>query len=914
MNKYYLPLFVGIAIVLFSACENGSLKSTNPLPTSTGKMGDFTSQWAISPDRPWIGPEFWANRLQDWQIKDGRLECVESAANKPMRVAHLLSGALIAKKGGVSISVNTGLIEPGMEVEANSMSGFLIGSGGESIDYRLTALSHHRPAEDGGIFIGIGTNGQLMIRDFSGGGGGNNWSIGGPLSEENFPVIASTGLANLQWPVSLDLQINPEGSTYQIQLSALSAETGELMGELVHSGITNEQIEGSVGIVSSGGNGKGFWYQDLLVSGKKFNLFPGRAYGPVLGVQYTLSKETLKLTAQMPPLGVSDNQIAELEIMEEGAWTSVARAQLTKDSYTFPFKIEHWDDTKEYLYRISYLFNKNSEESLNTYYEGTIRKDPKDKEEIVVAGFTGNKIFTGGLKWNHDGIWFPHNELVEAIAYHDPDLMFFSGDQVYEGDLTGAQYEPYDKAVLDYLDKWYRWCWAFGGLSKDRPTICIPDDHDVYHGNIWGAGGKSRTKRSAPSWYPNKFKGHWIQDAGGYKMPVDFVNMVQRTQTSHLPDPYDPRQLGEGIDVYYTDMLYGGISFAVIEDRKWKSSPTISLPDAKVINGFIQNPRYDKTKTNNPNASLLGQRQLDFLEDWSSDWRDSWMKVVLSQTIFANVSTYPDSFETDAGTPSIKPVPFGEIPSGYALAIDMDSNGWPQAGRNRALDKIRKAYAFHIAGDQHLGSTIQYGLEEWRDAGFAVCVPSIGNTWPRRWYPPYEGNRPLPNQPPYTGDYQDGFGNYMTVHAVSNPIVSGREPANLYDRAPGYGIVRFEKKTRDITIEVWPRWVDPSVSGAEQYPGWPVKINQLDNFPHISRLQLPTLEISGMEDAVVQVEREKGELIVSTIRLNGTSYQPFVDRSGKYTIRVGNIYGGKKKTFTGIKAEENNSQVLKVEL
>ena len=24
---------------------------------------------------------------------------------------------------------------------------------------------------------------------------------------------------------------------------------------------------------------------------------------------------------------------------------------------------------------------------------------------------------------------------------------------------------------------------------KDRPSVVIPDDHDVYHGNIWGLGG-----------------------------------------------------------------------------------------------------------------------------------------------------------------------------------------------------------------------------------------------------------------------------------------------------------------------------------------------------------------------------------------------------------------------------------------
>ena len=126
-------------------------------------------------------------------------------------------------------------------------------------------------------------------------------------------------------------------------------------------------------------------------------------------------------------------------------------------------------------------------------FEGTIRAEPE--KGLVLAAFTGNKHFTGGIRWNHDGVWFPHRDIVSAVAHHDPDLLFFSGDQIYEGDLTGAQRRPLGDAMLDYHDKWLRWCWAFRDLVRDRPTICIPDDHDVYHGNIWGAGGRAAKRQ-----------------------------------------------------------------------------------------------------------------------------------------------------------------------------------------------------------------------------------------------------------------------------------------------------------------------------------------------------------------------------------------------------------------------------------
>jgi alkaline phosphatase D len=183
-------------------------------------------------------------------------------------------------------------------------------------------------------------------------------------------------------------------------------------------------------------------------------------------------------------------------------------------------------------------------------------------------------------------------------------------------------------------------------------------------------------------------------------------------------------------------VLYGGIDFAVLEDRKFKSAPAIVLPNDQIVNGFSQIDNYDATRADRNDAVLLGERQLDFIRDWSADWKDAFMKVALSQTIFANVSTYPDSFKTDAGTPRLQPLPLGVIPKDYSLAKDMDSNGWPQSGRNRALDELRKGFAFMLAGDQHLGSVVHHGIESWEDAGISFCVPSVANVWPRRWFRP----------------------------------------------------------------------------------------------------------------------------------------------------------------------------------
>jgi hypothetical protein len=349
-------------------------------------------------------------------------------------------------------------------------------------------------------------------------------------------------------------------------------------------------------------------------------------------------------------------------------------------------------------------------------------------------------------------------------------------------------------------------------------------------------------------------------------------------------------------------MNYGGVSFAIIEDRKWKSSPTEMIPDGNVVNGWFHNRDFDPVRNADvPGAKLLGERQLKFLSDWAPDFSDGvWMKAVLSQTIFANVATLPEEALNDRVVPELKIFAPDEYPKNERCVADADSGGWPQSGRNKALREMRKGFAVHIAGDQHLGSTVQYGVDDWDDASFAVCVPAVGNCWPRRWFPPEPGGNHKPSAPAYTGRYKDGFGNLMTVYAVSNPVACGQTPASLHNRSPGYGIVKFEKDERRITLECWPRYADPATDSP--YPGWPVKISQADNYGRKAVAYLPTIEVTGMTNPVVQVIDEAGKEIVYTLRINGTTFRPKVFRAGTYTIRVGEPNTDKMRTLAGVQS------------
>ena len=848
-----------------------TINACQPSPKSATK---FTSTWTEGIQRTWLGPEYWANRLQDWEISDGKINCLISHFN---RNVNLLTHQIGDQEGEFEMSVVLGLLNDTIATSDKNWVGFRIAAIGQFNDYRDDAIYGK------GIDAGITTSGDLFIGELPVKLNGN----------------AKTLISHLNNGLKLQVSLELSEELYTVKLQALDLKTKEILLEIEKQNIPNENLSGSFALVSHFAEIEGnrnipsCWFTDWEISGSKIRNYPERTFGPILFSQYTLSRGILKLTAQMPPVGSKDGQTVTLNILDETGknWKEIAEAPIDNMSRTATFRIENWDNTKDQPYQLSYMLYMGKDKLKEFTREGTIRKEPLDKEEIVVAGFTGN-----------NDLGFPNTDLFEAVKHHNPDLLFFSGDQIYEGVAGfGVQRSPVDKAALDYLRKWYLYGWAYGDLMRDRPSISIPDDHDVYHGNIWGAGGKAT---------PEGFVGSDAQDQGGYKMPAEWVKMVERTQTSHLPDPYDPTTVDQGMGVYYSEMNYGGISFAIIEDRKFKSAPKLLLPDANIHNGWAQNTSWNAAKQGDvPGAILLGERQLKFLEDWAADWSNlTWMKVVLSQTIFANVATLPKSEHHDRIVPRLRILPEGEYPPDDRPVSDMDSNGWPQTGRNKALKAMRKAFALHIAGDQHLGSTIQYGVDDWYDAGFAFCVPAISNVWPRRWFPEEPGKNREPGSPKYTGDFLDGFGNKITVHAVSNPVFTGKKPSNLYDRATGYGIVRFNKTTRDITIECWPRFTDPADPSAGQYTRWPVKINQMENYNRKAVAYLPEIVVEGMVNPVIRVIEEATNEMVYTLRITGNTFRPKVFSEGKYTLKIGDPDLEKEKVFEGVQSISKESE------
>jgi phosphodiesterase/alkaline phosphatase D-like protein len=839
----------------------------------------FKSNWQNDLDRVWLGADFWANPMQDWQVREGRAECITA---KPNRNIHVLTRELADRKGDLRMSVTIGRIGGGsLSGDGKGSAGFKIGILGTLRDYPALRDYRNNLAFSSGWDVGFTAAGDLFFGDAR--QAQNKFTLGDVES------------------VKLQLSVEPKGDAYTLRLIVQDAKDHRVLGELVKSDVRPNQLIGNLAIGCNFGpegpranakkkNAEGgkdignglFWFSDWQISGSKVAADEGHRFGPILFNHYSVSEGIMKMTVQMPPLGEGDDHEVHLEVPiedDDKIWHVIATAQIHAQARTATFRITNWDVSRDVPYRVSYT-QRHREHQLESgsvrmgngsaglhRYEGTIRRDPISQDLFSVADISCN-IHTA----------FPNAPYVAAVAKLNPDLMAFVGDQFYESTAGyGVQRAPLEPAILDYLRKWYFHGWTWRELTKDRPSVSLPDDHDVYQGNLWGENGAAQTKS---------------QEAGGYEMPAEWVNVVHRTQAAHHPDPYDPKPCQQGITNYYGAMTYGGISFAILADRQFKSAPEGNVPPTDERADHVINPEIDPKLSDVDGLELLGGKQWQFLNEWVRHWNDAQMKAVISQTIFTGMATTHGAER-------------------QVLRMDYDQNGWPQKARNAALRVIRKAHAFHIAGDQHLPAVVHYGIDEPRDAGVAFAGPAVNVGYPRWWEPTEKVNARKPGQG-LTGDFIDHFGHPMAVLAVKNGEIEPRKPTmeNVRDKASGFGMVRFNKKARTITCECWPF----DAIGAAQFETWPVVSTDREQYGRQVVALLPKLVIAGADKPVIEVmHADNGELVYA-LRATSAEFQPHVFAEGIYTVRVSEPEAGISKEVPNLRAAVANAETVEVKL
>ena len=226
---------------------------------------------------------------------------------------------------------------------------------------------------------------------------------------------------------------------------------------------------------------------------------------------YTVSQNTLKLTAQLFPLYPNESRIVRLHLYLNNQWEEVQSQKINEIGWSTLFRIENWDMSQSVKYKITH-----GEEAS---FEGTIARDPDEKSEITMAALSCNSNKDRG---NRD-------EYVRNINALNPDIIFFAGDQSYDHS--------------EHTAAWIKFGMQFREVFRNRPCITIPDDHDIGQGNLWGEGGKKSIYEDGSD--------------GGYYFSPEYVRMVERVQTAHLPDAYHKVPIEHGNKTYFKTLIIG---------------------------------------------------------------------------------------------------------------------------------------------------------------------------------------------------------------------------------------------------------------------------------------------------------------------------------------------------------------------
>lgn len=700
----------------------------------------FTPNWSRT--SPWAGAEWWATPLWGWRVQAGSL----IAAAQTGASATLLpyEASQVDRQFTLQVTVRlvaTGKKPPIKGKDARTLAaGLSFGRTAVINDYRAHAVYPRRSRT-----AGVHASGAV--------------SLG--------PVRSQPGVLNAWRNARISLRCQKIGSKAVLRLEAVQGAKRVTLNWITGIG----DVAGLVAIYTAGPSDIQYMptprfrtvFSRFKLTALRRSWHPERKYGPILWTQYVLSQKVLSLQAQLAP--ISGVTVYFQVYGGSKGWKTVQSKRVDTLTHTAKFVVRNWDASKYTSYRVRVLW-----QGAPHNWKGTVRAEPQRK--LSIACFSCDF-----------GYLFPQVGTTKRVGVQNPDMLYFAGDQIYEYfNRKAERFAPIRITMLEFFERFYLFGWTWRHLLKNRPAVIIPDDHDVFQGNLFGHRGR---KLSVVN---KKFD----LDDGGYLMPGTFVNAVQKCNSGHLPPPARWARLKQGILPYFTSFVYGNVGFAVLEDRKFKTGP-MSIAPSKRKRGT--------------GGALLGSEQEAFLKNWARSWRAHRVKVAFSQTIFACVATH----------------------SGVDLSRNrycLDSGAWPHDARNRAVRLLANARALSLHGDMHLGALVRQGVSKFNDAGYAFMVPGTANGFPRAWWPGVRRDEPKAWQR-FTGRYYDDTGIPINVIAVGNPeygsndlSVFANNPAQVaFKRGSGYGLVEIDTATQKAKISLF------RVGGANvMFDGFPKSI------------------------------------------------------------------------------------------
>ena len=265
--------------------------------------------------RTWLAPAYWANRLQDWRLNAGRIECLQAAKTNGCRTVSVMTRELVAGQAAATITARTGTLAAGA-----GFSGFLVGAGAGLLDYRAAALVGCAGGTGGGILCTYESDGHVRFRDHA-----------NEKQQLSWPVIAATSSSGpapartLAEDVVLTLAVTPAGGgKFTLALTARAFADGAVVSTATLAGVAEQRLLGGMSLVSSptpGATGARYWFRGFAAAGAKVAAHPKRALGPIVATLYSL-RAAAKRTAQLQPISAAEPQQVVLQYRPTGstAW------------------------------------------------------------------------------------------------------------------------------------------------------------------------------------------------------------------------------------------------------------------------------------------------------------------------------------------------------------------------------------------------------------------------------------------------------------------------------------------------------------------------------------------------------------------------------------------------------------------
>ena len=207
-----------------------------------------------------------------------------------------------------------------------------------------------------------------------------------------------------------------------------------------------------------------------------------RAFGPILFSQYTLSRGVLKMTAQMPPVG------------REGRADRPARGPqgrcLGERSPRPPIHPRPAPPRSA-----STVGRRRRTSPTALAYTLHDCGEPQDRRALLDRHHPPRPgrqaVITVARRLVQHPRRVPQRDCVARMASSTPTCWRSSAtSSTSHAAATACSRPSGDRRCSTILRKWYLHGWTWRELTRDRPSVSIPDDHDVYQGNIWGEGGR----------------------------------------------------------------------------------------------------------------------------------------------------------------------------------------------------------------------------------------------------------------------------------------------------------------------------------------------------------------------------------------------------------------------------------------